>query len=85
MTAVTVMTRRECSLCEKAVDAVRRICGEFDGVRWETVDIDTDAELRAEYGDRIPVVLIDGKEHGYFAVEEDRFRAALARLAAAGG
>jgi glutaredoxin len=78
---VTVMTRRDCSLCEKAVEAVRRICAELD-VPWHSVDIDTDAELRAEYGDRVPVVLIDGREHGYFTVEEDRFRAALARRAA---
>ena len=75
---VTVMSRRDCSLCEKAIEAVRRICGELD-VPWHSVDIDTEAELRAEYGDRVPVVLIDGREHGYFTVEEDRFRAALAR------
>ncbi|MBO0848455.1 MAG: glutaredoxin family protein [Pseudonocardia sp.] len=72
------MTRRNCSLCDKAMEAVRRICGELD-VPWRGVDVDTDPELRAEYGDRVPVVLIDGREHGYFAVEEDRFRAALAR------
>jgi hypothetical protein len=25
----------------------------------------------------VPVILIDGVEHGYWKVEEDRFRAAL--------
>ena len=75
---VTVMTRQNCSLCDKAIDAVGRICAEL-GVSWGTADVDTDRELRAEYGDRVPVILIDGREHGYFAVEEDRFRAALAR------
>jgi hypothetical protein len=35
--------------------------------------------LREEYSDRVPVVLIDGKEHGYWRVEEPRFRKALAR------
>ncbi|HEY2205379.1 MAG TPA: glutaredoxin family protein [Pseudonocardia sp.] len=74
---VTVLTRRECSLCEKAVEAVRRICAE-SGLGWDERDVDGDPELRAEYGDRIPVILIDGREHGYWAVEEDRFRAALA-------
>jgi len=76
--AVTVMTRQNCSLCDKAIDAVSRICAEL-GVSWEPADVDADRELRAEYGDRVPVILIDGREHGYFAVEEDRFRAALAR------
>ena len=75
---VTVMTRQNCSLCDKAIDAVSRICAEL-GVSWGTADVDADRELRAEYGDRVPVILIDGREHGYFAVEEDRFRAALAR------
>ena len=75
---VTVLTRRDCSMCDKALEAVRRICGELE-VAWSSQDVDTDRELRAEYGDRVPVILIDGREHGYWAVEEDRFRAALAR------
>ena len=41
--------------------------------------MDSDPELRAEYGDRVPVIVIDGAEHGYWKVEEDRFRRALAR------
>ncbi|GAA5155425.1 glutaredoxin family protein [Pseudonocardia eucalypti] len=75
---VTVLTRRECSLCEKAVGEVSRICEPL-GVRWVPVDVDTDPELRAEFGDRVPVILIDGAEHGFWRVEEKRFRAALAR------
>jgi glutaredoxin len=76
---VTVLTREQCSLCDKAIEAVARISAEF-GVGWSSCDVDGDPELRAEYGDRVPVILIDGREHGYWAVEEDRFRAALGRL-----
>jgi hypothetical protein len=43
------------------------------------VDVDGDTDLRAEYGDRVPVILIDGVEHGYWTLEEARFRTALAR------
>lgn len=75
---VTVLTRQHCCLCETAIEAVARICGEL-AVGWTTTDVDSDSELRAEYGDRVPVILIDGREHGYGAVEPDRFRAALAR------
>jgi len=57
---------------------VERICGEL-AVPWELTDVDADPELRAEYGERVPVILIDGAEHGYWRVEEDRLRAALAR------
>lgn len=74
---VTVMTRVGCHACETAEADVARICGEL-GVPWTTVDVDGDTELRAEYGDRVPVILIDGAEHGYWEVEEARFRKALA-------
>lgn len=75
---VTVMTRVGCHACEQAETEVRRICAELD-VPWSAVDVDSDTELRAEYGDRVPVILIDGAEHGYWRLEEDRFRRALAR------
>jgi len=38
-----------------------------------------DAALRAEYGDRLPVVLLDGVEHSYWEVDEPRLRADLGR------
>jgi hypothetical protein len=38
------------------------------------VDVDTDDELRIEYGDRVPVVLLDGREHSYFTVDVPRLR-----------
>lgn len=75
---VTVFTRTGCGLCVTAEEDVARICGEL-GVAWTAVDVDTDPELRAEYGDRVPVVEVDGHEHGYFRVEEPRLRAALTR------
>lgn len=73
---VTVMTRQSCSACVKAEQEVERICGEL-GVEWSPADVDSDPEWRAEYGDRVPVILIDGAEHGYWRLEEQRFRAAL--------
>ena len=46
------------------------------------VDVDVDSiELQRDYGDRVPVMLLDGKEHGYWRVEEDRLRRDLARHA----
>jgi glutaredoxin len=75
---VTVVTRQGCHLCEVAEAEVERICAEL-AVPWETTDVDADPELRAEYGERVPVILVDGEEHGYWRVEETRLRAALAR------
>ncbi len=75
---VTVMTRQGCHACEVAEADVARICAEL-GAGWHAEDVDTDPELRAEYGDRVPVILVDGAEHGYWKVEEPRLRAALSR------
>jgi glutaredoxin len=73
---VTVMSRVNCPACAAAEADVRRICGEL-GVEWTAEDVDSDPEWRGEYGDRVPVILIDGVEHGYWRVEEERLRAAL--------
>ncbi|RKT84930.1 Glutaredoxin [Saccharopolyspora antimicrobica] len=78
MHQVTVMTRDGCHACDDAISDVRRICAEL-GIAWSAEDVDADGELRAEYGDRVPVILIDGVEHGFWRVEEERFRRALAR------
>jgi glutaredoxin len=77
VTMVTVVSRQGCHLCEVAEADVARICGEL-GVEWTVTDVDTDSGLVAEYGDLVPVILIDDVEHGYWRLEEDRFRAALA-------
>ncbi|MQA13672.1 MAG: glutaredoxin family protein [Pseudonocardiaceae bacterium] len=78
MHEVTLLVRADCHGCAAAESDVGRICAEL-GVAWHTSDVDADVELRAEYGDRVPVILIDGREHGYWKVEEDRFRRALTR------
>jgi glutaredoxin len=75
---VTLMTRVGCHLCEDAEAILRRLADEL-GFGLRTVDIDADRELANEYSDRVPVILVDGKEHGYWRVEEPRLRAALAR------
>lgn len=74
---VTVITRANCHLCEVAEAAVARLAAEL-GFDVALLDVDADQARRDEYSDRVPVILIDGREHGYWRVEEPRFRAALA-------
>jgi glutaredoxin len=73
---VIVYTRAGCGPCATAEAAVARICADV-GVGWTALDVDSDPELRAEYGDRVPVIEVDGREHGFWRVEEERLRAAL--------
>jgi hypothetical protein len=75
---ITLLTREGCHLCDDAREIVRRVAAEV-GSSWGETDVDGDPGLRAEYGDLVPVVLVDGKEHGYWRIEEPRLRRALAR------
>ena len=68
-----LMTRAGCHLCESAEQTLAQIAAEA-GLATGTVDVDSDPELQAEYGDRVPVVLLDGHEHSYFAVDVPRLR-----------
>jgi glutaredoxin len=75
---LTLITRTGCHLCEVAKEALTRIAAET-GEQWRELDVDADPQLQAEYWDRVPVILLDSKEHGYWRVEEDRLRRDLGR------
>ncbi|BCJ53863.1 thioredoxin family protein [Actinoplanes sp. NBRC 14428] len=75
MTRVTLISRTGCHLCEEAEAVLDRIVA--DG--WTRVEVSDSIELERDYGDRVPVVLLDGKEHGYWRVEEDRLLRDIAR------
>ena len=68
-----LLTRQGCHLCDVAAETLARIAAEA-GLEPEAVDVDTDPELQGEYGDRVPVVLLDGREHSYFTVDVHRLR-----------
>ena len=72
---VTLISRDGCHLCEVAEQALERIVPDA----WDRVDVDTSLELERCYGDRVPVVLLDGAEHGYWRVEEERLRRDIAK------
>jgi glutaredoxin len=75
---VTLITRAGCHLCDQASDLLGRLRGEL-GFGYRELDVDADAARANEYSDRVPVILIDGREHGYWRVEEARFRKAISR------
>ena len=68
-----LLTREGCHLCAVAAETLSRIAGEA-GLSADERDVDADPELQAEYGDRVPVVLLDGREHSYFTVDVPRLR-----------
>jgi hypothetical protein len=75
---ITLLSRAGCHLCDDAREVIARVAAELD-VPWEELDITTsDSHLR-QYWDQIPVTLIDGVQHDFWHVSEDRLRAALTR------
>jgi glutaredoxin len=73
---IELLTRPGCSLCTTAREVVARVAGERD-LPWSEQDVDADPELADRFGDRVPVVLLDGREHAYWRVDEQRLRLAL--------
>ena len=67
---VTMYTRRDCALCDKAKAAIRASGLE---VRIEEIDIDSDPELRRRYTDDVPVVCIGNAELFRHRVEPEEF------------
>lgn len=55
---------------------VEKVCGEL-GVPWEERDITEDSHLHDLYWEQIPVVLVDGEQHTFWRVNEERLRKAL--------
>jgi glutaredoxin len=70
---VQLLTREGCHLCVLAAETATRVAGEA-GLTVELVDVDADLDLQFDYGDRVPVLLLDGREHSHFTVDVDRLR-----------
>jgi hypothetical protein len=73
---VTLLTRPGCHLCADARAIVARVTADLD-VAWEERDISASADDLARYSDMIPVTLVDGVQHDFWRVSEERLRAAL--------
>jgi glutaredoxin len=80
---ITLLSRPGCHLCDEARAVIARVAADL-GVPWQERDITRSQDDLREYGEMIPVTLIDGVQHDFWRVSEQRLRAALAALAASG-
>jgi Glutaredoxin-like domain (DUF836) len=80
MPSLILYTKPDCCLCGEAAEALRRVRERvpFD---LDVVDVSRDPVLLERYGERLPVVLVDGRPAFEYEVDE---RALEDRLAAAG-
>jgi glutaredoxin len=74
---ITLLTRPGCHLCDDARQVISKVADDL-GVGWEERDItQSEADLR-EYWEKIPVTFVDGVQHDFWRVSEERLRRALA-------
>jgi glutaredoxin len=78
---VRLLTRDGCTICARVHARLAELADEL-GFELSTTDVDAAASagepgLRAEFGDRLPVILLDGREHSYWDIDEPRLRADL--------
>lgn len=74
---VVLLGKPGCHLCADAAVVVAAVCADLD-VSWREQSILEDPVLVDQYGETIPVVLIDGRQHDFLRIDADRLRNALA-------
>lgn len=80
----TVYTREDCELCEEAVETLRAVAADEDvDLTLDLVDVDDDHDLREEYGERVPYVLLEDRPAFKYRVDPASARSVLRALAGA--
>ena len=74
---VTLYSKPGCHLCDDARLVIERVCADL-GESYDEVSILDDPALLERYAEEIPVTLVDGKQHDFWRISEERLRAALA-------
>ena len=74
MTAWTVLSRAECSLCEQLLTELAEELSPAEAARVSVVDVDSDPALVRKYGHRVPVLLADGDFVCDYRLDRERVR-----------
>jgi glutaredoxin len=81
VTRVTLYGKPGCHLCEEARALLEEVRAERPFELAE-VDVTLDPALQRDYGERIPVVAIDGSEEFELFLDPEELRRSLARVGA---
>ena len=74
---VIVYSRKGCHLCEIVKESLVKL-HKRGGFQWREVYVDSDAELRRQYNDQVPVVFINGRKAFKYRMDEREFLRKLA-------
>ncbi|MHC9578256.1 glutaredoxin family protein [Corynebacterium diphtheriae] len=78
MHKVELMVRSTCGSCARVADQIRPVVAAA-GAELVIVDVDSDSALASEFGDRVPVVVIDDEEFSCWEVDNEELAAELAQ------
>lgn len=77
MAVVTLLSRETCGSCARVAAQIRPIVQQY-GARLDVVDVDAgDGELATEFGDRVPVILVDDEEIACWEIDNEDLIEAL--------
>ena len=76
MITIEVMTKKDCCLCDDAKKIIEQVITDFPA-ELKMTDIESDPELFERYKEKIPVVLINGKESFVYKVHPVTLRKKL--------
>ncbi len=78
MLTLELMTKKDCHLCDVAKETIDRVIRKFQA-RLILTDIESSPDLMEQYSERIPVLLIEGKESFVYKVHEVTLRRKMER------
>ena len=73
MRQVQIYSRHGCHLCEVALSTLELLQKELN-FEIEEIFIDGNRELEEKFGDQVPVIQIDHKQHDFYRIDPVRFR-----------
>lgn len=73
---VELMVRSNCGSCERVARQIEPVLAQA-GIPLKVCNVDEKLQLQAEFGDRVPVVVIDGEEFACWEVDNDELANAL--------
>ncbi|HEX9879728.1 MAG TPA: glutaredoxin family protein [Candidatus Binatia bacterium] len=75
---LTLYTRRECGLCHEMKEIIGKVAAEVP-LELEEIDVDQTPELRAAYGNEVPVLFIDRQKAFKYRITAGELKNRLGR------
>jgi glutaredoxin len=73
---IEIFTKNDCSLCDQAKEILESVLPDFPA-KLKSINITSDPQLVSLFGQKVPVIRVDGEEWFKFKVSEEVLRKRL--------